>query len=164
MGDGKKNKGRPPKLPAVDPIDEAEAERLFLESLENMDPQAILRDKRRGLDEKEPVARPRPGRGGDGQADYTLDLHRLTLAEAQGRIDGVLRQILGRLAAGPVTLKVITGKGRHSLGSSVLPREIHDYVKSRYAAHIHRIDDSPADLVVGELPLRGHFNVTFGKK
>ncbi len=164
MGDGKKNKGRPPKLPVVDPIDDAEAERLFLESLENMDPQAILREKRQGSEEKEPQARPRPSRGGDGQADFTLDLHRLTLTEAQNRIDGVMRQVLAKMASGPVTLKVITGKGRHSLGSAVLPRGVHTFVKSRYAAHILRIEDSPADLVVGELPLRGHFHVTFGKK
>lgn len=161
MGDGKKNKGRPPTI--IDPVDEAENERLFLESLENMDPQAILRDKRRGADEKEPQAKPRPGRG-EGQADFTLDLHRLTLAEATARIDGVMRQILAKLASGPVTLKVITGKGRHSVGSAVLPREVHAYVKSRFSSLILRIDDSPADLVVGELPLRGHFNVTFGKR
>jgi hypothetical protein len=70
MGDGKKNKGRPPKLPTVDPIDEVEAERLFLESLENMDTQAILREKRKGADEPETVSRPRPSRG-DGQVDFT---------------------------------------------------------------------------------------------
>lgn len=142
--------------------DDEEAERLFLEALENMDPEAVLRDKRRGAEHPAAPAKPRAGKG--GRQDFSLDLHRLTLHEAQGRIDGMMRQVLAKLASGPVTLRIITGKGRHSVGSAVLPREIHSYVKSRYGAHIVRIDDSPADLVVGELPLRGHFDVTFGKK
>lgn len=166
MGNGKKNKGRPPKLATIVTYGEAESEKMFLESLEHMDPAAILRDKRQGLEEKAAAAaKPRSGRGAGDTVDFTVDLHRLTLHEAQTRIDGVMRQILGKVASGPVTLNVITGKGRHSVGgSAVLPREIHSYVKNHYSAHILRLEDSPADLVVGELPLRGHFKVTFGKR
>lgn len=172
MGKGKKGK-RPdkvPQLPSVTIEDEADGERLFLESLEKMDSAQILREK--GADDIEAQARadankasPRSSNraGGDG-ADFSVDLHRLNLQEAQARIDRVLSQILSKLASGNVTLKVITGKGRHSVGASVMPREAHSYVKTHYGRYIVRIDDSPADLVVGELPLRGHFNVTFGRR
>ena len=61
---------------------------------------------------------------------------------------------------GIVYLKVITGKGLHSRqGLAVLSREIHDYISNKYIHDIVEIDDSPCDVLMHGVPIRGHFNV-----
>ena len=63
---------------------------------------------------------------------------------------------------GSVTLKVITGKGLNS-GSNggVLASEIHRYVSERFGLNIIKIDESPDKLRINNVPIRGHFCVTF---
>ena len=46
-------------------------------------------------------------------------------------------------------------------GVGVLGREIHDYVSNKYVHNIVEIDDSPCDVLVHGVPIRGHFNVIF---
>ncbi len=88
----------------------------------------------------------------------TLDLHGLTANEAKDEI----RRFLDRLIAqthGKFTVRIITGKGLHSRDGAVLPREAHHFVSQRYSDRIVRLDDSPADVLLGGIPIRGHFDV-----
>lgn len=93
----------------------------------------------------------------------TIDLHGLTVREANDELRRFLDRILGQRGGGKVTVRIITGKGIHSRDGAVLPRECHDFVKQRYADSIVRIDDSPADVLLGGIPIRGHFDVVFKK-
>jgi len=106
-----------------------------------------------------PPAKNRETRSGP----VVIDLHGHTVDEAKAEVD---REI-GRLSlvrGQRVHVRIITGKGRHSQGEGVLPRAIHDYVSQRFARIIDKIDESPADLVLGELPMRGHFDVWLKQK
>lgn len=168
---GRKNKGgksrppeeggRPPKLPAVDKAEEEEGDRLFLETMGRM---SKVPSKDRLLEEmeKNAAARQPAKASGPAGAVHQLDLHHSTLPEARGRVDGLLGNLVAAIR-GPVTVKIITGKGRHSgPGGGVLASEIHRYVSQKYASYIVSIEPSPSDVVVGELPIRGHFHVTLG--
>ena len=91
--------------------------------------------------------------------DYIVDLHGYSLSEAN---DIVGRKISAILVSkgGIVTLRVITGKGHHSgVGGSVLAKDVHAYVQARFHKSIERMDSAPADVIVGNLPIRGHFDV-----
>lgn len=93
----------------------------------------------------------------------TLDLHGLTAEEARDEI----RQFIDRLLSqthGKFTVRIITGKGLHSRDGAVLPRDSHYFVKQRYSDRIVRIDDSPADVLLGGIPIRGHFDVVLKGK
>lgn len=180
---------RPPKLDdsAARHEAEAEADRLFLEAMARLENVPV---KDRALDQESEAKRssvpgtPRgssvpgapaaPGAlgkatrrsvpGADGV--IKVDLHRLTVAEAEARVARVLAGLVDGLKPGDrIKVQIITGKGRHSgSGGAVLAREIHRFVRRQFGASIVAIEDSPADLVVGELPIRGHFHVTLGTK
>ena len=103
--------------------------------------------------------RPEQTKGGKSGGGHSLDLHRLTLTEAESAVDRFLGDLLNG-KGGEVTVTIITGKGRHSgEGGGVLSKEIHNYVKRKFGRQIVAIEESPAKLVVGELPIRGHFKV-----
>ncbi len=157
-GDGEER--RPPKLADVDPGAQDAEDQLFREAMENLE---RVPAKDHALDRA--AAQPPRGARVPEQA-IKIDLHRMTLGEAEAQVERVLSRLISGLAPGAqVKVQIITGKGRHSGGgAAVLPREIHRYVKKRFAAHLVTIEDSPADLVVGELPIRGHFHVTLGTK
>jgi DNA-nicking Smr family endonuclease len=178
----KKSKNRPKKLPPGAPLTddpgakvrgpgvafeiEPDAEKIFLESLEEFE--------RRGLSgvhkiisskcDEAPLLKMSASRQERQQELRSLDLHRQTLEEARRLVDQELRELISRLKPGDkVKLRIVTGKGRHSGPTGpVLPREIHRYVKQNYGRYILQIDESPADLILGELPLRGHFDVLIG--
>ena len=67
-----------------------------------------------------------------------------------------------RLSPGArATLNIITGKGLNSgMGGGVLAREIPDWVRERFAKHIVDMDESPAEVQLGGIPIRGYFRVT----
>jgi DNA-nicking Smr family endonuclease len=145
---------------------EPDADRMFLESMESMDAAIVEKKKRR--DERETfdggIARARPAGGGPpGPIERDVDLHRMTLAEAIAAVDAAIGGDLAQMrgAQQQVVLKIITGKGLHSGASgSVLAREVHRHVKTRYALHIVAIEESPAEVKLGGVPMRGHFKVT----
>jgi DNA-nicking Smr family endonuclease len=88
---------------------------LVEESLADPDQRRALRQKQRG--------RRSPLRLTERLAAYPapqeeLDLHRLTGQEAERRIENFLQTARGR---GLLTLRIITGRGRHSEGPAVLP-------------------------------------------
>lgn len=158
-GDGEER--RPPRLPSELAEDVAADDQLFREAMANLT-NVPVKDAFR-----DPESLPRGARPSTKDRVIKIDLHRLTMAEAEARVDGVLKGLLAGLhsAGASVRVQIITGKGRHSGdGGAVLAREVHRYVRQRYAGHIISIEDSPADLVVGGLPIRGHFHVTLGTK
>jgi hypothetical protein len=63
-------------------------------------------------------------------------------------------------------VKIITGKGHHSQrGDSVLAKEIHSFVLQTFRHIILEIEDSPDQVRLAGIPLRGHFHVTIlGKR
>ena len=90
-----------------------------------------------------------------------VDLHGLTESQAFARIDDVVAQ-LQTSSTGSIAVTFITGRGLHSpQGKGVLGRSAHSYVQSRYAKYIQHIDDSPADVLIGGKPIRGHFTAKF---
>ena len=118
-----------------------------------MDRQQIQAAKRRedsGLEQ--PRARPSENRS-------DVDLHGMTLAEAEAHIRSALRNLLAS-RPGQVSVRIITGKGLHSGEfGSVLARRIHELVSREFAREIVEIQDSPAETMVDGLPIRGHFDV-----
>jgi DNA-nicking Smr family endonuclease len=96
--------------------------------------------------------------------DQTIDLHGLTLDAACRLVDQVIAAALDR-RAGPVTFKIVTGRGIHSgPGGGVLVGGVHRYVSERYSQSILRIDSSPAETQIWGLPWRGFFTVTIRNK
>ena len=90
---------------------------------------------------------------------YELDLHGLRLEEAISKTDELFYQKLN-FHSSVFEIKVITGKGIHSgEKGSVLPREIHDHVKKIYKKNIIFLQESPAEVVIEGIPIRGHFTV-----
>ena len=87
-----------------------------------------------------------------------IDLHGMTAVEAEAHVDSRISLVLLK-ASGPVRVKIITGKGRHSEGGGVLVRAIYDFVKVRFCRQITRIDAPPAETLFDGLPLRGYFEV-----
>lgn len=86
-----------------------------------------------------------------------IDLHGLTVEQALSKLGKLIDQQLQK--TGKFELMVITGKGIRSSGRPVLAREAWDFVTSRYMSQIERIEDSPAEVLLGGIPIRGHFNV-----
>lgn len=91
-------------------------------------------------------------------AVHQIDLHGLTLRESQQQIDTLLRRVISKTAN--VRVKIITGKGRHrQQGEHLLARDVHSWLQHKYRAQIVEIESSPHDVRLGDLPLRGHFEV-----
>lgn len=148
---------------------EPDAEEIFLKSLENMDPRALKQKLRDEAASAPPTGKAAAERhqSGKGASGHSLDLHRMTLAEAEYAVDRFVGDLLNASAGrgGEVTVTIITGKGRHSgEGGGVLAKEIHHYVQRRYGRQIVAIEESPANLVIGELPIRGHFKVILSRR
>lgn len=138
---------------------EPDADRIFQDSLSQWDDRLAEIE---GEDGEEGGARSAAPKA-DRSAPVEIDLHRLTLEEAIWRVDAELDQALA--SRQQRTFKIITGKGLHSgPAGGVLAREMHRHIAERYARHIKDMDESPADVKIGGVPLRGHFSVTLKKK
>lgn len=91
-----------------------------------------------------------------------IDLHGMTLEVARRYVDSRINGILAQLSPGAsAALDIVTGKGLNSgSGGGVLAREIPEWVRQRFAQHIVDMDESPAEVQLGGMPLRGNFRVT----
>ncbi len=149
----------PTREPGVRIELESDAEQLFLESMKQVEPKSWDLWE----EDEAPRKAEKRGSGGDGGV-VEIDLHGKRLDEATLAVDlEIAAALTGR--KGPVRFRIITGKGLHSgPGGSVLPREVHRHVKQRYADVITALDESPADVKVRGVPLRGHFEVTIAPK
>lgn len=131
---------------------EEDAEQLLIDHLAAFKPSAKDSDEQEEL----PLKRQR----NLTQKEQRIDLHGLHLDQA---MDLVREKIdLWLAGAQPFRVKIITGKGRHSVGGrGILSQEIHRYVLQRYRKDILSIEDSPDEIRLAGLPLRGHFYVSF---
>lgn len=93
-----------------------------------------------------------------------IDLHGMQLADAEEYLRLTLEEILA--SEGPVTVQIVTGKGRHSENrEGVLVKEIHGFILRHFRERIASIEESPDKLRLRGEPIRGHFHVTFhGRK
>ncbi|MGE0175193.1 MAG: Smr/MutS family protein [Oligoflexales bacterium] len=146
-------KKKPPKLPSKGVRFELEddAEQLFLESLEKVNPQEKIENEDLGTKS----AKPRKNRG---PRTVTIDLHSLTADQAKDVVSGRLDQLIAQRKDCEVV--IITGKGIHSGGEGgVLIKEIPDFVRRKYRPYIAWIEESPADVTINNVPIRGHFRL-----
>lgn len=133
---------------------EENAEELFLKHLEEFKPESKDADHRAGF-----VAPKRTK-----AEKHVIDLHGMLLHDAEEFLRTKLQEILA--TSGPVTVQIVTGKGRHSENKEgVLVKEIHGFVLRHFREQILRIEESPDKLRLRGEPIRGHFHVTFhGRK
>lgn len=133
---------------------EEDAEALFRHAVENLSPKMIA-------DKEKSARKVRPTGTSDRGVSSQVDLHGLTLGQAQDRVE---RSIEERLAttASEFSLRIVTGKGIHSgPGGGVLAREIHEFVRLRFHEVIVAMTDSPSDVTLSGVPMRGFFDVKF---
>ena len=89
----------------------------------------------------------------------SLDLHGKTLEESEALIQETVDHARTS-GLREIDLHIITGKGLHSGPSGgVLAKEVHRYVTHRFFKYISRIEDSPDQVKLGGIPIRGHFTV-----
>ena len=91
---------------------------------------------------------------------HSIDLHGMTLEGAKHYLRRRLETILQK--RGKHSVRIITGKGVHSgsYGGGVLAKEIHGFTKREFHHYIVAIQDSPHEVAIDGLPIRGHFDVT----
>jgi DNA-nicking Smr family endonuclease len=156
----KKSKPRPrPEKPSVTIETGEAADQAFLEAMQDFDPSWVPPGEPEA--EERPSGRKRSAGAPSqsGKPDLVIDLHGFTLREALTVVHSRIASVLAS-ASGIIHIRIITGKGRHSgEGGSVLAREVHAEVRARYQRRIQRLDEAPTDVVVGDLPIRGHFDV-----
>ena len=130
---------------------EADAQQMLQDAIDSMPLQIDKSDDTVETSIKKPVSRAKT-------AAHQIDLHGLTLRESQQQIDALLRRIVSKTSN--VRVKIITGKGRHrQCGEHLLARDVHSWLQHKYQAWIVEIEQSPHDVRIGDLPLRGHFEV-----
>lgn len=159
---GRKRKKRKSKVPDDALVIELEEgfEEMFLNAFEELQGRPIASEQV-GLDKlSEPHRRSSPPAA--REVSFELDLHGLRLEEALRKVEYFIDSKLLEYQGRNLILKVITGKGLHSgAGGAVLPRAVHDFISNKYAKVIKSIEDSPDDVKVHGVPIRGHFKVKF---
>ena len=153
-----KNKNRPPKI-NFDMEDDAD--QIFRDHVEQM---GDIPESERSAPEAKPLGKKKKSiKSQQSSSSGSIDLHGMTLKEAIHAVDKAIAGIVYSLK-GEATLRIITGKGRHSgADGAVLPGGIHKHVKATWRRHIVRIDESPEAVVIAGLPIRGYFEVTLKK-
>jgi DNA-nicking Smr family endonuclease len=149
MSKSKKRKS-PGKLPPHSNVKfelEENAEELFLEALDHIDPGQKREDRQKSTAPRKGQRRP---------TRTKIDLHGMTLDEAKKALDVFVGDLIALGVTSQIT--VITGKGLHSNDSGgVLIKDIPRYVKEKYGNFISWMEESPDDLRIGQVPIRGHF-------
>ncbi len=92
--------------------------------------------------------------------EKTIDLHGYTVKESKALLTELIHKAISSEAK-ELKLKIITGKGLRSAseGGGVLAREIPLHIEVKWAKRILFIEDSPAKVLMGGVPLRGDFTV-----
>lgn len=156
----KKSKGPKPASPKVVIDTSVEGDQAFLEAMQAFDGSGVPPKDRFDADSVNAGSLParKPGRG--TTAPVVIDLHGYTLREAKEIVIARIQAQCASVRGGVIHFRIITGKGRHSgQDGSVLAREVHAIVRNQFRSSIQRIEDAPADVAVGGLPIRGHFDV-----
>jgi DNA-nicking Smr family endonuclease len=153
MAEPPRKKGKhskPNKVPPRPQFElEPDAEEIFLDYLQNQFAPG----------RKDDLTNPRGRSATDKEPTFVkVDLHRRSIREALDIID----EMIGSVRPGRQRFRVITGKGLHSgPAGSRMAQEVHLYIVRKYSSRIVMITDSPAEMMVGNLPWRGHFDVEF---
>lgn len=150
----KKKKSRPKDVSGIKYELEEDSADIFLRYVEQND---IFDKDSNFVDDK---SRKRKRRKNDRkERSLTIDLHGMTLDEARRWIDVKILPLLKEKGVCN-RITIITGKGLHSgLGGGVLSKEIHSYVRDRFGNYIVDLEESPSNLCIDGLPIRGHFTV-----
>jgi DNA-nicking Smr family endonuclease len=91
---------------------------------------------------------------------HDIDLHGLTVEEAQRHVVRAIEDILTNAKGQIVNIRVITGKGHHSPNKRPqLLHSIHHIVEDRFKSRLISIDASPHLLKIGDSYLKGHFDL-----
>jgi|LakMenEpi03Aug12_release.lakeMendotaPanAssembly.Ray.scaffolds.fasta_scaffold52737_1 DNA-nicking Smr family endonuclease len=91
---------------------------------------------------------------------YDIDLHGLTVEEAQRHVVKAIEDILASAKGQTVNIRVITGKGHRSRGGEPqLIHSIHHVVEARFKSRLISIEVSPHELKIGDSYLKGHFDL-----
>jgi DNA-nicking Smr family endonuclease len=91
---------------------------------------------------------------------HDIDLHGLTVEQAQKHVIRSIEHILDDAKGQPVNIRVITGKGNRSRERGPqLIHSIHHVVEARFKSRIISIDVSPHELKIGDSYLKGHFDL-----
>jgi DNA-nicking Smr family endonuclease len=111
-------------------------------------------------DNDKPVS-PSPERHDTKRLDrFDIDLHGLTVEEAQRYVIQAIEEILSKSKGQVVNIRVITGKGHRSRGREPqLIHSIHHVVESRFKSRLVSIEVSPHELKIGDSYLKGHFDL-----
>ncbi len=93
-------------------------------------------------------------------ARHDIDLHGLTVEEAQHHVIRAIEDILANARGQTVNIRVITGKGHHSPNKKPqLLHSIHRVVEERFKSRLISIEASPHLLKIGDSYLKGHFDL-----
>lgn len=104
-----------------------------------------------------PASQPKPKSKSER---YDIDLHGLTVEEAQRHVVKAIEDILASAKGQTVNIRVITGKGHRSRGGEPqLIHSIHHVVESRFKSRLISIEVSPHELKIGDSYLKGHFDL-----
>lgn len=91
---------------------------------------------------------------------HDIDLHGMTVEEAQRHVVRAIEDILANAKAQTVNIRVITGKGHHSPNKRPqLLYSIHHVVEERFKTRLVSIEASPHLLKIGDSYLKGHFDL-----
>ena len=91
---------------------------------------------------------------------YDIDLHGMTVEEAQRHVIDAIEDILANAKGQAVNIRVITGKGHRSRDRGPqLIHSIHHIVESRFKSRLISIEVSPHELKIGNTYLKGHFDL-----
>lgn len=140
---------------------EEDAENLFKQAMDDLENGRVAAPNKDGHEDAQ-SKNSRPSR----PPPQKIDLHGMTVQQARGHVDARINEIISGLVTGSsggatVTVVIVTGKGLHSgAGGGILARDIPEWVRNRFARQIVAMDESPADVQLGGIPVRGFFRVT----
>lgn len=112
-------------------------------------------------DDKETIEKSRPTKPtSKAHNRHQIDLHGMTVDEAQYHVVNAINDILSQAKGQPVEIRIITGKGNNSKGRDPqLVKNIHYVVESKFRHRIIHIEVSPHELQLGGTYLKGHFDL-----
>jgi len=106
------------------------------------------------------VGRKQKGRAAQKSSLHEIDLHGLTVREAQNHVIRSIDAILDHAKGQTVSIRIITGKGHRSQGREPqLISSIHHVVESTFRHRLISIEVSPHELKLGGSYLKGHFDL-----
>ncbi len=129
---------------------------MFLDAIENISDSTIKSAKKSADEKPASVAKPKT------DLSFEIDLHGYTVAQAENFLAKRFAEFSKLYSGEKIKAKIITGKGLHSgPGGSALSTSAHTFVRKLLGAKIISISESPAQLKINNLPIRGHFDLIF---